>query len=293
MGTFVGHFVPGLAFTFLGLWHTHSTIRSYKLKGPSNFSSSTWFPFPSPISILHHLELYLLGSFSILAAVLQLLGSDLLTLSFNPVDFEHATMFLHVVIYSAVAIAVDVSASETLSGLVGALAASVFSQELFLLHFHSTDHVGLEGHYHWLLQVIVAVSLLATIVTTGAPNSFVAAVLRSVSVLFQGVWFIVMGFALWVPSLAPKGCHAVGSGSTGHRQGAIACGTEEAGARAVALANLQYSWTLAGISILTAYLCLKPNIKCMEYRRLQSRGLDNSPTSGDPSEGLKQVHASV
>ncbi|PRQ23347.1 hypothetical protein RchiOBHm_Chr6g0260341 [Rosa chinensis] len=39
--------------------------------------------------------------------------------------------------------------------VVGLLMASVFCLELFLLHSHSTDHVGLEEHYHWLLQLIV------------------------------------------------------------------------------------------------------------------------------------------
>ncbi|WOL08842.1 hypothetical protein Cni_G17595 [Canna indica] len=287
MGTFLGHIVPGLAFALFGLWHTLNTIRSYKLKGPSNFTSATWFPFPT----IKHLELYLLLSFSLLAAVLQLLDYPLFALSFKPDNLEHATMFLHVIIYASVALAVDFSSSpNTLAGLVGALAASAFGQELFLLHFHSTDHVGLEGHYHWLLQLIATASFLASVVATGAPGSFVAAVIRSASVMFQGLWFVVMGFALWVPSLAPKGCHAVASAAA--RQGAVACATEEASTRAVALANLQFSWTLAGVCILTAYLSLRPGmVKPVEYRQLQPRGFDMCQGSADhPGEGIKQVH---
>nr|CAD1827166.1 unnamed protein product [Ananas comosus var. bracteatus] len=61
---------PGLAFTIIGIWHTLNTIKTYKLKGPSNFTSSTWFPFTSttPVTIPKHSELYLLLSFSAAAA---------------------------------------------------------------------------------------------------------------------------------------------------------------------------------------------------------------------------------
>lgn len=102
---------------------------------------------------------------------------------------------------------------------------------------------------------------------------------------------MVMGFALWVPRLVPEGCHATGSeGAGGH--GAVACRTEQASRRAMALANLQFSWVLAGVLVLTAYLCLKPEWKCMEYRQLQCRGVDASQASGE-GEGFKGVHASV
>lgn len=289
MGTFAGHVAPGLAFTLVGLWHTLNTIRAYKLKGHSHFTSTTWFPLSTSISILKHLELYLLFSFSIFAMTLQLLDYPLLTFSFKTDNYEHATIFLHVAIYASVALAVDVSSSsEAFSGLVGALAACVFGQELFLLHFHSIDHGGLEGHYHRLLELIVAMSLLATAICTGFPTSFLAAVVRSVSVLFQGLWFVVMGFALWVPRLVPEGCYAAGSGGAGgHGHGAVACGTEQAGRRAMALANLQFSWVLAGVLVGTAYLCLRPEWKCMEYSRLQSRAtLDLSQASGE-GEGFK------
>ncbi|XP_010917244.1 uncharacterized protein [Elaeis guineensis] len=292
MGTFIGHFVPALAFILVGLWHTLNTIKAYKLKGPSHFTSTTWFPLSTSIAIPKRLELYLLFSFSVFAIILQLIDYPLLTFSFKPDNYEHATIFLHVAIYSSVALAVDYSSSsESFLGLVGALATSVFGQELFLLHFHSIDHAGLEGHYHWLLELIVATSLVATAISTGFPTSFPAAMVRSVSVLFQGLWFMVMGFALWVPSLVPKGCHATGSeGAGGH--GAVACGTEEASRRAMALANLQFSWVLAGVLVLTAYLCLRPEWKCMEYRQLQCRGVDVSQVSGE-GEAFKGVHASA
>ncbi|KAG6521159.1 transmembrane protein 45A-like [Zingiber officinale] len=287
MGTLLGHVVPGLAFTMLGLWHTLNTTKSYNLNGPSTFSSTTWFPS----STLKHLELYLLISFGLLAAVLQLLDYPRFAFSFQPNNFEHATMFLHVIIYASVALAAD-SASPSHAGLVGALAASVFGQEFFLLHYHSADHTGLEGHYHWLLQLIVAASALATVMTTGFPGSFVATLVRSVSVLFQGVWFIVMGLVLWVPALVPKGCYAVSSPERG--RGAVACHTEEASMRAVTLANMQHSWTLAVICIFVAYLCLRPmpSVKSpQKYRKLEEPPVGTLEISHEysVSEQLKQV----
>ncbi|XP_072979775.1 uncharacterized protein [Typha angustifolia] len=290
MGTFLGHLVPGLAFTFIGLWHTLNTIKTYKLKGPSNFTSTTWFPFPTPISYLKHLELYLLFSFSILAMAVQILDYPLLTMSFKPDNYEHATMFLHLAIYACVAIAVDLSPSpNSLASLVGALAATVFAQELFMLHFHSADHVGLEGHYHWLLQFIVAATFVATVAATGLPKSFIVAVVRSASVLLQGCWFIVMGFALWFPRLIPKGCYSAEGGGV---HSAVACENEEASRRAMALSNLQFSWMVAFVSTLVAYLCLRLDWSCMEYRQLESPSGDVSLFPGE-REGLKQVHASV
>ncbi|OAY63917.1 hypothetical protein ACMD2_20828 [Ananas comosus] len=276
MGTFLGHIIPGLAFTIIGIWHTLNTIKTYKLKGPSNFTSSTWFPFTStttPVTIPKHSELYLLLSFSAAAAAVQILDYPLLSLSFKPDNYEHATMFLHLAVYASVALAVDLSASpDALRSLAGTLAASL----------------------------VVAFSFLATVATVGLPSSFMAAMVRSASVLFQGCWFVVMGFALWLPRFLPKGCYSTESGSgtgsgssSGSFMSAVACRTEEASRRATALANLQFSWTLAGIAVLVAYLCLRTDSKCVEYRKLRSGGGDVSLISSPEAEDLKQSQPSV
>ncbi|KAF9615816.1 hypothetical protein IFM89_026496 [Coptis chinensis] len=166
-------------------------------------------------------------------------------------SLEHATMFLHLAIYAGIALVVELThIPEVFMWFIGLLAASVFSQELFLLHFHSTDHVGLEGHYHWLLQLIV------------------------------GCWFLNMGFILWVPRFVPKGCMVsfVEGGNDMH--GAVTCGTNDAFLRARALANLQFSLILAAIMILTSSLCLTlagkyiARRQSIEYERIHSRGAD-------------------
>lgn len=162
-------------------------------------------------------------------------------------------MFLHLSIFAGFALFAELAQiSDSASALIGIMAASVFGQELFLLHFHSTDHVGLEGQYHGLLQLIVLISFLASIATTVFPAGFAAALVLSISVVFQGCWFVNMGFMLWVPKFVPRGCSSNG----GIEHGAISCGSIEADSRARALANLQFSWILAGILMFTGFSCL-------------------------------------
>ncbi|CAM0147944.1 unnamed protein product [Urochloa decumbens] len=289
MGTFLGHFLPGLAFGILGVWHTLNTVKSYKLKGASGFRSATWFPFPSPLPWLRRLELYLLLSFSALAIADQLVDLPILALCLQPDSLEHATMYLHLALYASVALAADVLSGGGIGGVVAALAAaSVFGQELFLLRFHSADHAGLEGHYHWLLQLVVAASLAATAASAVAPGSFAVAVVRSASVLLQGVWFMAMGFALWVPALVPTGCHGVEEAAM---RSAVACETEEAARRAAVMANLQFSWAIAAVWVVTAYLCLRVDfgVGCLEYMELQPPPASNGVLAGDGDTPRKIV----
>ncbi|XP_021738517.1 transmembrane protein 45A-like [Chenopodium quinoa] len=288
MGTFIGHFVPGLALTILGLWHIINSIRSYCLKGPSNFISKFWYPFNNSLLKLKELELILILSFSVLAIILQVLDYPAFHLSFKLDNFEHATMFIHLAIFTGFAYYAESNQiSESVSSVVGIMAASVFGQELFLLHFHSTDHVGLEGQYHGLLQLIVLVSFLAAVAMTVFPTSFPAALVLSVSVVFQGCWFVNMGFMLWIPKLIPKGCFPQmdKAGSSGMMHGAVTCGSPEADFRARALANLQFSWILAGILMFTGVssmiLARKgiPRIRQLTaYEQLQNRKSESPVT---------------
>ena len=51
---------------------------------------------------------------------------------------------------------------------------------------------------------------------------------------------------------------------------AVACATEAAARRAVVLANLQFSWALAAVWAVTAYLCLRVDYGCLEYVQLHA-----------------------
>lgn len=191
-------------------------------------------------------------------------------------------MFLHLAIFSGFTLFAELMQSfHILSGFAGVLVTSVFGQELFLLHFHSADHVGIEGHYHWLLQLIVFISLMAALAATCFPTSLPAALVLSNSVVFQGCWFMNMGLMLWLPQFVPAGCvvrSAEGSGDD--MLGAVLCGSQEADLRARALANLQFSWILAGILIFIGCISLKlaakyrPRDFPVDYEQLQSKGPD-------------------
>ncbi|KAJ0229756.1 hypothetical protein HA466_0313660 [Hirschfeldia incana] len=287
MGTFLGHFVPGLSLALLGLWHLFNTIRSYCLKDPESFSAKFWFPFPK----LKHLELVLILFFSFFAIILLTIDfPDFNFSSFKPDNLEHASMFLHLITFACFALFCELTlCSDLFSSIIGILSASVFAQELFLLHFHSTDHLGLEGHYHFLLQLIAFVSFSSALASASFPKSFSAALVLSVSVMFQGCWFLNMGFMLWVPGYVPTGCvsntAAADNKTSVVHSSAVACESPGAEVRAKALANLQFSWILSAILITTCALCLKFSCKVMlpknrsssEYERLCRQGSDRSP----------------
>ncbi|EXB63657.1 hypothetical protein L484_026999 [Morus notabilis] len=295
MGTMIGHIVPGLALTILGLWHSINTIRSYFFKGPANFTIRFWYPWNSPLSKFKHMELFFILTFSIFSIIMQILDFPFLHFAFKLDSFEHATMFLHLTIFSGFTLCAElVQRLHILSGVVGVLVASVFGQELFLLHFHSADHVGIEGHYHWLLQLIVFVSLLAALAATCFPNSLSAAFVLSNSVVFQGCWFMNMGLMMWCPQFVPAGCtiRLTGGISSDDMLGAVTCASREADMRARALANLQFSWILAGIFIFTGCIVLrlaakyKPVDFAVEYEQLESKG----PEVHIVMNSFKQVH---
>ncbi|GAB2286751.1 hypothetical protein Dimus_021145 [Dionaea muscipula] len=153
-------------------------------------------------------------------------------------------------IYAVLAILLDRRArSRTNDDISHLLCASAFAQQLLLIHFHSTDHMGIEGRYHWLLQLVVSVSLLTTLMGihwTSSRSSFrfILGYGRSLSVIFQGLWLLLMGVALWAPEFMAKGCFIHEEDRT-----VIRCRDEEATERAKALADLEFCWVLTGLMV--------------------------------------------
>lgn len=175
-------------------------------------------------------------------------------------------MFVHLVIFAWFTHSAElIHSCQILSGVVGLLAASVCCQERFLLHSYSTDRVDPEEHYHWLLQLIVFASIMSALAATCFQTTLPAALALSISVVFQGCWFMNMGCMLWVPRFVLKGCviNFVEGRSDNMIGSSITCESSEADFRARALANLQFSWILSGILIFTAYTCLKFGGKCI------------------------------
>lgn len=180
-------------------------------------------------------------------------------------NFEHSTISLFMLLYALLALAADATPHVHLpQGWLHSLAAIAFSQELLLFHFHSADHMGLEGHYHWLLQLPIATAILTLVTEVYVTTLPVLAIIRSMSILFQGTWFIQMGMVLWTPSLLPKGCVMVHTPD----HDTVEC-TGDSTHIAKALANLQFSWHLAAIVVVTtAFMFLLSIVESPKYQHL-------------------------
>ncbi|CAK7339163.1 unnamed protein product [Dovyalis caffra] len=256
MGNFVGHVLPGMAFFILGLWHLFNHIKLHSRQSNS-YASSTWFPTTK----LRYLELYsiMLGS-SISISMELFIGPE----KHHPFDvdgtipsnhlrnFEHSLISMSFFVYAVFAIVLDRIGAEAKYGLTHLVGAIAFGQQLLIFRLHSTYHKGLEGQYHLLLQIFIAISLITTLMGIGLPRSFLVSFVRSLSIFFQGVWFIVMGFMLWTPRLIPKGCSIYSD--DGHK--IVRCDSEEALHRAKSLANILFSWFVVGLTIFAISLYL-------------------------------------
>jgi len=256
MGTLVGHVAPGFGFLLIGLWHLFSHIKLHALN-PKSYKGPAWFPTAK----FRYLELVLIMVGSTASVAMELfIGPD----RHQPLDpdgtipsnhlhnFEHSSISLTFFLYAASSIVLDraqVQAQFVLTQFLGAVA---FAQQLLLFHLHSADHMGPEGQYHLLLQLLVFVSLSTTIIAIGFPESFIVNFVRSLSIFFQGLWLIVMGFMLWTPSLIPKGCYM--NEEEGHM--VVRCSSHEAVHRANSLVNIEFSWFIIGVTLFAVSLYL-------------------------------------
>ncbi|KAL0390368.1 UNVERIFIED_CONTAM: hypothetical protein Scaly_0393900 [Sesamum calycinum] len=169
-------------------------------------------------------------------------------------NFEHSNISLTFLVYAIFSVLLDKLATSAQYGLTCLLGAVAFGQQLLLFHLHSADHMGVEGQYHWLLQIAISISLATTLLGIGYPKNFLNSFVRSISIVFQGVWLVVMGFMLWTPTLIPKGCFM--NLEEGHK--VVRCHEEEALERAKSLVNIQFNWYVIGVIIfaMTFYLIM-------------------------------------
>ncbi|XP_061345559.1 uncharacterized protein LOC133291322 [Gastrolobium bilobum] len=249
MGTLVGHVAPGFGFLLIGLWHLFNHIKLHALN-PKSYTAPPWFHTPK----FRYLELLLIMAGSTASIAMELfIGPD----RHQPLDadgtipsnhlhnFEHSSISMTFFLYAAFAIILDRIHKQAQHGLTQLLGAIAFGQQLLLFHLHSADHMGPEGQYHLLLQVLVLVSLSTTLIGIGFPKSFLVNFVRSISIFFQGLWLIHMGFMLWTPGLIPKGCFM--NDEDGRK--VVRCSTHEALHRAISLVNIQFSWFLIAVTI--------------------------------------------
>ncbi|KAK7348267.1 hypothetical protein VNO80_22818 [Phaseolus coccineus] len=256
MGTLVGHVAPGFGFLLIGLWHLFNHIKLHALN-PKSYKGPSWFPTAK----FRYLELVLIMVGSTASVAMELfIGPD----RHQPLDpdgtipsnhlhnFEHSSISITFFLYAASSIILDRAQPQAQFVLTQFLGAVAFAQQLLLFHLHSADHMGPEGQYHLLLQLLVFVSLSTTIIGIGFPESFIVNFVRSISIFFQGLWLIVMGFMLWTPSLIPKGCYM--NQEEGHM--VVRCSSHEAVHRANSLVNIEFSWFIIGVTLFAVSLYL-------------------------------------
>lgn len=271
MGTLVGHVAPGFGFFVIGLWHIFNHIKLHALY-PNSYTSLPWFP----TSKHRYLELFLIMAGCTMSIAMELFigparhqpfDTDGTIPSNHLHNFEHSSISMTFFIYAFFSIFLDKIETKTKYNLTQLLGCVAFGQQFLVFHLHSADHMGVEGQYHKLLQIIILICLATSLLCISYPQSFEISFVRSLSILFQGLWLMVMGFMLWTPRLIPKGCFL--NTEDGHQ--VVRCRDNEALHRAKSLVNIQFSWYIIGVTIFAAIvyiMLLKFYPEKVEYESL-------------------------
>ncbi|KAG2536835.1 hypothetical protein PVAP13_9NG225000 [Panicum virgatum] len=255
----IGHILPGAGFLAVGLWH-----------------------------LFRHLELILVIAGSAVEFAMEMFVDHSTFLPFDadgsiPSDrmhnHEHAIICLALLVYAASALHLDRVRARRRDTLSLLLVAVVFAQELLVFHFHSTDHAGLEGQFHWLLQLVVAACLATALLGIAFPRSFAVSLVRSACIAFHGVWLMVIGAMVWVPGRVPKGCSLVQEDG----RDTVRCPSEASLHRAKALANLQFGWYLTFMTVFVVALYL---YVCKRYPA--EAAYVRVPEAGEEEDNLEQ-----
>ncbi|KAG0543908.1 hypothetical protein BDA96_02G229400 [Sorghum bicolor] len=297
MGTLGGHVAPGAFFFLIGLWHLFGHSRLFLLQRGS-YVAPVWFPVPG----VRHIELIMIIIGSVISVSMELVivqpkhqpfDDDGTIPSVHLHNFEHASISLAWLVFAAATIHMDRVRAPMRDAVSQLAAAAAFAQQLLIFHFHSADHAGVQGRYHRLLEMVVAVTLAASLLLIPYQRSIALSLVRSASLVFQGVWFTVMGVMMWTPALVPKGCFM--NDEDGLQ--VVRCRTDEALDRAKSLVNLQFNWYLTGTVafVVVFYLQMaKQYQEQLQYAPLVKggRGSDGRCTIGEVNDNEDDLEAS-
>ncbi|XP_024534323.1 uncharacterized protein LOC112347527 [Selaginella moellendorffii] len=224
---FLGHGIPAIAFIFWGLLLLLTNAAS-RFRGHEKPGRLSLITKPAEFYILF------LGSAGVITfhCILQPTRS-------YP-DLEHISMAIPFMIYALCLR----SKLHLPSAFVSLMEAAAFAQELFLFHWHSTDHVGVEGHYHMLLQLIVTACMFSSLVEVFVPQNHNAMMIKfwkSICIIFHGIWLLQLSLLLVFPAtFLPLGCQVF----VRHHQ-KIECGSENLVNQSKAMGTLLFSWYLS------------------------------------------------
>ncbi|KAL8542214.1 hypothetical protein ACS0TY_003177 [Phlomoides rotata] len=283
-GGTAGHVILGSAFLIIGLWHLFNSIKLHSLN-PTSYVSLPWFSVPR----LRYLEPFTIIIVTVIFVWMELFNGQSPTAADGSIPseslrhLEHSLIAFSFIVCAFFSVLLDRIGTPGQHGLLHFLQAVAFGQQLVIFHFHSTDHMGVEGQYHWLFQIITIVSLFTSVVAIGFPGSFWNSFVRGFSVVYQGVWLIVTGM-LWTPQWMPKGCFL----KTEMGREAVLCRGDRALGRAKALVNLQFGFYMIVVSVFCVgfYLVI---VRFYPRQKVEYRSL-NKYEEGDYDLGTPQKH---
>ncbi|CAM0951584.1 unnamed protein product [Alopecurus aequalis] len=293
----IGHIIPGAGFFAVGLWHLFNHVRLFSLR-PDSYVAPVWFP----VTGARYLEPALVIASSALEFVLEMFVDHSTFLPFDADgsipphrlhNHEHAIICVALIVYGGAAVHLDRARAPGRRALCFLLLAVVFAQELLVFHFHSTTHSGVEGQFHWILEVVVAACLGTALLGVGYPRSFAVSLARSACIMFHGVWLAVIGAMVWVPSMMSKGCSLVREDG----RDTVRCHDKASLHHAMALVNLQFGWYLSLMTVFVfaiyLYVCNKYRAE-QAYTRLLPKAVDEKEEEahkcGVPRDGGGDVH---